>query len=97
MIIEWLMVQVEPEWHDRYLEADAEIWTTFLQSCPGFVSKQVWQNPDRLDEITFVIQWQTREDWKSINPEALAEVDRQFVERLDRSFELVESKEYFVN
>jgi uncharacterized protein (TIGR03792 family) len=96
VIIEWLVFQVEPEWHDRYLEADMAIWTTFLQSYPGFFGKQVWQNPDRPNEITFVIQWQTRENWESIPPEALAEIDRQFVEKLGRSFELIESKEYGV-
>jgi uncharacterized protein (TIGR03792 family) len=95
VVIEWLTFQVPIDWRDRYIQADAAIWTTFLAACPGFISKQVWQNPDRPDQISLVVEWETREQWKAIDPVALAAVDRQFVAAVGRSFELIAAREYY--
>jgi hypothetical protein len=35
MVIEWLTVNVPAAWHDRYIAADAAVWTQFLATCPG--------------------------------------------------------------
>jgi uncharacterized protein (TIGR03792 family) len=94
MVIEWLTFEVPIEWHDRYIQADAEIWTPFLQSCPGYVGKQVWRSPDHRDQLTLIIQWETRAQWKAIAPTKLAALDRQFVARLGQAFVILEAREY---
>jgi uncharacterized protein (TIGR03792 family) len=94
VIIEWLRFQVPEDWHDRFCLADAAVWTAFLQTCPGYLGKQVWRSPDQPDALVLVIRWVTRAQWKGIDPEVLAQVDRRFVAAVGRSFELVEVQEY---
>jgi uncharacterized protein (TIGR03792 family) len=94
MVIEWLVVAVPLDWHDRYLVADAAIWTAFLQTCSGFQSKQVWQNPAAPEELILVIQWETRAEWKAIDPADLAATEARFSDELGRSFPLKLVQEY---
>jgi uncharacterized protein (TIGR03792 family) len=96
MVIEWLRFQVPEAWHDRFLQADAAIWTGFLQTCPGYLGKQVWRSPEQRHELILVIQWATREQWKAIAPEILAQVAAAFEAELGQSFELGPVQEYEV-
>jgi uncharacterized protein (TIGR03792 family) len=67
----------------RYLDADNRIWTAFLRSQPGFVRKMVITNPR--DEgaancsASFAIEWESRQVWKSIDPEQLEATDARFI------------------
>lgn len=94
MIIEWLTVSVPADWHDRYIAVDAEIWTTFLATCPGYVGKQIWKNPASQDQLVLIVHWQSRTQWKAIDPDQLQVVEAQFVEKIGRSFEIIASAEY---
>jgi uncharacterized protein (TIGR03792 family) len=96
LIIEWLRFQVPEDWHDRFLQADTEIWTAFLQTCPGYLGKQVWRSAESSDGLILVIQWATRAQWKAIEPDILAQVAQRFEAELGRSFELVQVQEYEV-
>jgi uncharacterized protein (TIGR03792 family) len=94
MVIEWLRFEVPADWHDRFIAADAAVWTPFLATCPGYVGKQIWRNPAKPDELVEIIHWQSREQWKAIAPEALAQVDREFLQATGRDFKILESSEY---
>jgi hypothetical protein len=39
--MEYLRVKVRPEEVDRFVQADRDVWTTFLSQQPGFLHKQV--------------------------------------------------------
>jgi uncharacterized protein (TIGR03792 family) len=95
MTVEWLNYHISSEMIDTFLKADAEIWTTMLSQQPGFISKQTWLNPDRPNEINFVICWKTRTHWKAIPKTLLQETDKKFVEAVGR-FELQGVLEYTV-
>lgn len=73
--VEELAVEVAPEDLSGYLARDAEVWTAFLAGRPGFVRKEVWLPVDRPGVVVIQIWWRTREDWKAITPEQVAEVD----------------------
>jgi uncharacterized protein (TIGR03792 family) len=94
MVIEWLKFSVPVDCQAEYLRKDEEIWTKFLASCDGFVSKEVWINPDVPEEIIFVIKWETREKWQAIAPNLLAEVEQKFTEAIGCSYPLIEIKKF---
>lgn len=73
-----------------FLDADNKIWSTFLKTVPGFLRKEVLTNPhDPAGSqkhfganctVTQAILWESRELWKSIDPNQLAAVDAAFVQ-----------------
>ena len=97
MIVEWLRFRVPPSQRDLFLDKDKKIWTNTLQKYPGFVSKQIWLNPNQSEEIIIIIHWQNRELWKSIPEEDLAQIEQLFqLSSPNLKYELVESLEFEV-
>ncbi|MBE9029969.1 TIGR03792 family protein [filamentous cyanobacterium LEGE 11480] len=94
MVIEWLTLMVPADWHERFIAADTAIWTHFLAQQPGYVGKQIWRNPAKPDELTLLIHWQSRQQWKAIAPTALAAVEQEFRQNLGRSFDIIAANEY---
>ncbi len=94
MVIEWLTFEVPADWHDRFIAADAAVWTPFLATCPGYVGKQIWRNPAKPDQLVEIIHWQSRAQWKAIAPEHLAQMDQEFLKATGRDFKIIESLEY---
>lgn len=76
MIVEYLTFTVSPADREAWIAADARTWTPFLARQPGFVSKSVWLNRDRPDEICAAIIWTDEASWKAIPAEQLRAVDR---------------------
>ncbi|AKG20236.1 TIGR03792 family protein [Calothrix sp. 336/3] len=96
MVIEQLKVKVPPNMREKYIQVDAEIWTTALSRYPGFLSKEVWINPNDNTEIVMVIKWETRKQWKAIPEAELAAIDAQFTKVLGTAYPLTESSEFQV-
>jgi uncharacterized protein (TIGR03792 family) len=96
MYIEWLVITVPAEWQERYLVADAAIWTAFLATCPGYLGKEIWLDPATPDAVVMVIRWASRAEWKAIDPAALAAVEANFVSQLGQSFAIQQTAEYAV-
>lgn len=96
VVIELLKVKVAPELLEQYLQKDAEIWTQALARCPGFLGKEVWNNPNEPTEVILVIRWASRKQWKSISLELLDAIEQQFVQQLGDTYQIVEVSEYQV-
>ncbi|MBD2091548.1 TIGR03792 family protein [Microcoleus sp. FACHB-1515] len=96
MVIEWLRVRVEPELRELYVQKDHEIWTAGLSQYPGFLNKEVWISPDRLDEVVLVIRWESFAAWKSIPSDALARLDAEFNAVMGETHEIVDAGGYQV-
>jgi uncharacterized protein (TIGR03792 family) len=97
MVIEWLKFRVAPEWQEKFMQKDAEIWTKALADCPGFLDKELWMNPDEPDAIAIAIRWKTRQEWKSIPQDFLEEIERQFAQQMgEGTYVMIEAKEYQV-
>jgi uncharacterized protein (TIGR03792 family) len=94
MAIEWLTIEVPEADRDRFIATDREIWTRFLSSCPGFVRKQIWVNPKEPGQICLLIEWDHRPEYKAIDPEDLAAVDRSFVEAMGQVYPIIYAGEY---
>ena len=97
MVIEWLEFQVVPRFRERFIQIDREVWTATLSQYPGFLGKEVWLEPNKVDRVFLVIRWQTREQWKSIPEKVLAETDQEFARRLGKNkYKSLGLKEYQV-
>jgi uncharacterized protein (TIGR03792 family) len=96
MEIEWLKFRVSPEQRERFVQVDAEIWTTALSQYPGFLNKEVWISPDNLTEVVQIIRWETFEQWQAIPPDDLEQIEARFAAVMGNSYELLESVRYQV-
>ena len=77
MIVEFLTFSVDAADLPRWLEVEREVWTGYLQTVPGFVRKEVWQDPARADSVHAVIWWESRQAWQAISREQVAAVDER--------------------
>lgn len=96
MVIEWLKIRVSPELREKFIAKDAEIWTAMLSGYPGFLSKEVWINPETPGEVVLIIRWETLEQWKAIPAERLAETDTRFTQAFGEPQEIIEAAQYQV-
>src|SRR5919199_928664 len=96
MVIEWLKVRVSPELREKFIQKDAEIWTSMLASYPGFLSKEVWIDPQTPNELVLVIRWATLEQWQAIPPEPLQQTEQKFNQEFGSQYEFIEESKYQV-
>lgn len=82
MVVEELHFRVAPSEQGGFLAKETEVWTGFLQTCDGFVDKQVWIADDDPELIVAMIWWETMEQWKTITAEQCDEVDARMGEWL---------------
>jgi uncharacterized protein (TIGR03792 family) len=93
--VEVLKFKVNQGTLENWINKDREIWTAKLQSYPGFIRKEVWTNPENPEEVTAVIYWATREQWKAIPQAELDETDRRFIAAVGAdTFQFVSGLEY---
>ena len=75
MVIEVLTFSITPEDRPRWLAREAEVWSRFLEGQDGFVRKEVWCSDEDVTDVKVIIWWESMEQWKSIGPDRVAEVD----------------------
>ncbi len=96
MVIEWLKVRVSPELREKFIQKDAEIWTAMLSEYPGFLSKEVWINPETPTEVVLMIRWETLEHWKAVPAERVAQTEGWFSQEFGEKQEIIEAAQYQV-
>jgi uncharacterized protein (TIGR03792 family) len=95
MVIEWLKFTVNPEFREKFVKTDEEIWTKFLKRQEGHLGKEVWISPVVENEVIAISYWQTREQWSAIPTSLLDETEARFLKAMgEGTYQLVESKEY---
>lgn len=95
MVIEWLEFKVKPQFREKFVQIDREIWTTTLEQYPGFLGKEVWLDPNKVDRLYLVIRWQTREQWKSVPQSVLVQTEQEFAQQMGKNnYKSVGMKEY---
>jgi uncharacterized protein (TIGR03792 family) len=96
MVIEWLTFAVDPDNRETFIRLDNEIWTAALSEYPGYLSKEVWISPDLLDQVVFVVRWQTREQWKGIPQDVLDAIEQRFDQAVTFPYRMIDAREYQV-
>ena len=95
MVIEWLKFKISPNSRDKFLEEDNKIWTQALSKYPGFLSKEIWLNPENDNEIILVIKWKSYKLWETLPPEDLQIIDDAFSQAMgNTTYDLIEAKHY---
>jgi uncharacterized protein (TIGR03792 family) len=94
MVIEWLKIKVDPDYRERYIATDDQVWTPALRQYPGFIDKTTWLNPDDASEVVLVIRWASREQWKAIPTAELDMITQRFDAAFPFPYEMIEEKEY---
>lgn len=88
--VEYLVFEVKPELVDRFIELDHELWTLYLKDMPGFISKEIWVNKSNPGEVSSILYWNTKEEWKSIPIEDLIKRDKMFTEAFgENNFKMI--------
>ncbi len=75
MIIEFLTFTIDPAERAEWLPVEEQTWSRFLERQNGFISKQLWVERDRPNEVHAVITWESESAWHSIPDDELAAVD----------------------
>jgi uncharacterized protein (TIGR03792 family) len=96
MIIEWLKFRMEPSQREAFIQIDNRVWTETLAHYPGFLGKEVWIDPHHLENVIFILRWETREQWKAIPQGVLDRTEEEMQQALGDGYEMVESGEYQV-
>lgn len=96
MVIEWLKVRVSPDLREKFIQQDAEIWTSMLANYPGFLSKEVWINPETPTEVVLIIRWASLEDWKAVPLDRLVQTEQQFNQAFGDQHQIIQAAEYQV-
>jgi uncharacterized protein (TIGR03792 family) len=97
MIIEWLKFEVAPDLREQHIQIDEEVWTATLKRYPGFLSKQVWLDPDRPHEVILIINWADCESWRSVPANVLEATEKEFARRFGADqYKLIEAKEFHI-
>lgn len=97
MVIEWLKFQVKPQLREKFIQEDAKIWTPFLEQYPAFISKEVWINSEKAEEVIFIIRWLNREEWKAIPQNLIEAREKEFTAALgENEYKMIEASEYQV-
>lgn len=96
MVIEYLKFRVSPKLRETFIQKDSEIWTLMLASCPGFISKEVWIEPETPDQVILIIRWTSREQWKAVSQEQLEATQQQFDQGFGKDYQMIQASEYQV-
>lgn len=75
MVVEFLTFAVDDGALDEWLEVEERVWSRYLETVPGFIRKEVWQSGPGV--VHAVIWWESREHWKAVTPDQVAEVDER--------------------
>lgn len=87
--VEYLVFKIDnPENIDKFIELDHKIWTAYLSTQKGFVSKEVWINSSNPGEVQTILIWENLECWKAIPKNELIEKDKEFTKAFGDKFEI---------
>lgn len=76
-VIEHLRISVPAQGRDAWLEAERGSWEPWLAQQSGFLGRDLLWDPET-EEGTLLIRWSSRQAWKAIPSEQVAEVQNRF-------------------
>ena len=76
-VIEHLRISVPARGREAWMEAERGSWEPWLAQQTGFLGRDLLWDPET-EEGTLLIRWSSREAWKAIPSEQVAEVQDRF-------------------
>ena len=77
MVIEELRIKVPADVKAVWLDAEQEIWETWLSSQDGFLGRQFFWNKEK-EEGLILVNWKSKKLWKSIPMSEVNVVQQKF-------------------
>ncbi len=77
MVVEWLTFQVPEAEMASWLQVEEAVWSRFLETCDGFLRKQMWVEEGDNLTVHAVIWWKSREHWHAISDDIVKAVDEK--------------------
>ena len=78
-VIEHLRISVPAQGREAWLEAERGSWEPWLAQQTGFLGRELLWDPET-EEGTLLIRWSSRQAWKAIPSEQVADVQNRFEE-----------------
>lgn len=75
MVIEFLTFEVEPAQRRRWLAEEERHWSRFLETCEGFIGKEMWTEAGDESRVHAVIRWESMQAWQAVEQDRIAAVD----------------------
>ena len=76
MVIEFLTFDVDPGERDEWLAIEERHWSRYLETCPGFIGKEMWIEESAPGRVHAVIRWKSQEAWDAVPPADVEAVDK---------------------
>ena len=86
-VIEHLRLSVPEQGREAWLEAERGSWEPWLAQQMGFLGRDLLWDPET-EEGTLLIRWSSRQAWKAIPSEQVAEVQNRFEQLAREAMEL---------
>ena len=74
-MIEFLTFEVAPDELEEWLTVEEQHWSRYLESRPGFISKEMWVDDQDPGRVHAVIRWASMEAWDAVPRAEVAAVD----------------------
>ncbi len=86
-ITEELRLKVPAVFKDAWLDAEKNVWDTWLSKQEGYLGRQIFWDKGN-EEALILVNWKNRKLWKSISIEEVNIVQKQFEEKVQRSLNM---------
>ncbi len=90
IVIEELRLKVPADAKEVWLSAEKEIWEPWLSSKDGFLGRQLFWDKEK-EEALILVNWKSKELWKSIPMSEVNLVQEKFVDNVKTSLKVSEN------
>jgi len=90
MVIEELRLKVPADVKAAWLNAEKEIWETWLSSQEGFLGRQLFWNKEK-EEALILVNWKSKKLWKSIPISEVNVVQQKFEDNVKAALNVREN------
>ena len=81
IVIEELRLKVPTQYKEVWLKTEKKIWEPWLSSQDGFLGRQLFWDKEK-EEALILVNWKSKELWKSIPMSEVNEVQEKFDENV---------------
>lgn len=82
--VEMLRLAVPVALRDAWLNAEAEVWTSWLEQQPAYLGRDLYWDPQQ-EQAQVLIRWRSQQEWKGITEKEVAAVQARFVTALNKA------------
>lgn len=77
VVVEWLTFEIPTNERDEWMRIEESVWSRFLETCDGFLRKQMWVEEGDETHVHAVIWWESRAHWLAVSDEVVKQVDTE--------------------